>query len=201
MDKYGYADFGRYYTGSWVINPTTSKMAQVTGVNEDNEALLSDGHRVPLTQLDWSNVSTPRLGYRHLSGGKYLAYFSRNAGRRIEKGLHSAAVSIAVPREITRVKSVIGVATGHPRLGEWVEQISSPTFEPVQSAVEKLLNIRDAYGFALDYSWAVCVNEGKLWPLALLFTGNCVASGDGGTWEWTSKVAKKEWSARNAENC
>jgi len=194
MHRYAKADFLGYYTGAWILHPHTGDVVQVIGNGQGSCINLSDKSSIPLEELDWKHVQTPKLGFRSINNGAHLFYIERHAGRRREKGVIPPAIVVSVPSEILGVYDVLGVrqeVLHNAQLNSQVaKQIFAPSFMRLSDAVKRLIDEPSSVGFALSHNWAVCLGQHKEAPFIIMFKNERVAySKDGVKWVWDNKDA------------
>lgn len=198
MHHYAMADFLSYYTGSWLLHPKTGAVVRVIRDDPENRQThvrLSDKTSVPLSELDWKHVQTPRLGYRCLEGGRLLYYVSRRASRIREKGVTPAAIVIDVPNVVASIAGVLGYVdtlSKHAALGDKLAPaIFNPEFVTLKDAMKALKSKKHAIGFALSNDWAVTLGLHKENPFLLSYKNARVGSSmDGESWKFSDTDAQ-----------
>lgn len=204
MKEYNREDFVTYYRNSYVRNPLVPNSVAQLLWDGDRGIALYAGNRELLTNqllrelpifdytlLDWEHVRRPRLGYRHLEGGKYLFRASLNRANQRAKGIHEQCVEIAVPREFSTTVQSLGVKYNVERtlnISE-AQELCFPNFvQSGREAVQRLMQEENAIGFALDEDTAMVLGHSAKEAFLLLFKGSKIAvSPDGHTWEFNDK--------------
>lgn len=195
LKDYTAQDFDRYYTGAWLLHPTTGDVCRLMAVVE-NACVFNGQDGTPLPSVPYGDLSFSsflyRLGYRHTGGGSYLYYITRRALRQASRGLRENTVSVAMVPELTKLHTAAGTSSSYRRqalwTGELIAEALKPSFVPLDVAVSLLKEDTSTVGLALAHSFAITVLSTHTdTPFVILFKGQRAAlSVDGSVWKPTN---------------
>lgn len=195
MKDYTMEDFLAYYGGAWFLHPTENVPCYVHSPSAGrgmchtrgtSNQLLPVVNYKELTFEMFKNY--PRLGYRHIEGGRFLYTVSRRAMRQRGKGIRNNTVQILRVPEVSRLCDLTGYsdsfASGMYLSPAVLNAIFFPNYPSLKEAVASLTEDDNCLGLALSSRLAITLlsnNVAK--PFVILFRGQRAAySVDGKVW-------------------
>lgn len=136
-------------------NSTTVHVEYVTG---KVGRLSTSQKNVPFSFFtSMKQFSTPRLGWRSASNGRFMSYYYVNSGTYSHRGVSSGNLKKVVATHTAQLANVGSISTTYYSSDQVLNKlISDPEYVDMRNGVEAMRQ-GTIMGFAVDHNIAVCI--------------------------------------------